>query len=299
MAVNLLNQNDLGKVWKEIIIDNESFIICVTKEHNAWKILLSNFKEIWSECLTDEKILNRSKELNSMLIIDDSELMEVVLDTLTNIPKYVDKPSKDHIKLLKNFEGGGFKFEINLSKGTTEEYWDNITRPLCLSSVELIRRQNILLDLIKKKDQEIAEYKAEGAELIRKNIETEVFNENQLNTHSIKIDESNYADPFQKVIEFYNKTIFKNDVKIEGNSVGLKNPIKQERQSISDIPQSSGCNITILKEETDNELGKSSFQSGNSSKSKRGKRNKISNMNIVPIVIPSKRNKNSITDNIL
>ncbi|XP_015172926.1 PREDICTED: non-homologous end-joining factor 1-like [Polistes dominula] len=295
MAINLLNQNDLGKVWKEIIIDNESCIICVTKEHNAWKILLSNFKEIWSECLTDENILNRSKELNPILIIDDSELMEVVLDTLTNIPKYADNPSVDHIKLLKNFEGGRFKFVINFSKGTTEEYWDNITKPLCLSSIELIRRQNILLDLIKKKDQEIAEYKAEGAELIRKNIETKVFNENQLDTHAIKIDESNYVDPFQKVIEFYNKTISNNYVKIEGNSVRSKNSIKQERQSIPDILQSSGSNVTIIKEETDNELGKS----GNNSKSKRSKKNKISNMNIVPIVIPSKRNKNSVTDNIL
>ncbi|KAI4499795.1 hypothetical protein M0802_005051 [Mischocyttarus mexicanus] len=299
MALNL-NQNDLGKLWKKINIDNEYFIICVTKEHNAWKILLSNFKEIWSECLTDEKILSRSKELNSTLIISDNEHMEVVLDVLTDISKYAVKSSVDHIKLLKNFEGGWFKFEINFSKGTTEEFWDNITKPLCLSSVELIRRQNILLDMIKRKDQEIAEYKAEGAELIRKNIETKVFNENQLNTHVMKIDESNCIDQFQSVIEFYNKTISKNHVKIEGNCVASKNEIKQEHQSIPDIPQSSGCNVTIIKEETDNELGKSSLQSSsNSSKNKRNKKNKICNMNIAPIVIPSKRNKNSLTDIIL
>lgn len=60
MAVNL-NRNDLGKIWKKINIQDDPFIICVTKENNAWKILLTNFKEIWSECLTDEKILQKSK----------------------------------------------------------------------------------------------------------------------------------------------------------------------------------------------------------------------------------------------
>lgn len=93
--------------------------------------------------------------------------MEIVLDTLMDIPKYATETSVDRIKLLRNFEGGYFKFEVNFSKGTTEEFWENLTKPLYLSSVELIRRQNILTNLIKRKDQEIAEYKAEGAELVR------------------------------------------------------------------------------------------------------------------------------------
>lgn len=60
MAVNF-NRNDLGKIWKKINIKDDSFVICVTKYKDGWKILLSNFKEIWSECLTGEKILTRSK----------------------------------------------------------------------------------------------------------------------------------------------------------------------------------------------------------------------------------------------
>nr|KAF7409125.1 hypothetical protein H0235_013977 [Vespula pensylvanica] len=259
MAVNL-NQNDLGKIWKKINIQDDPFIICVTKENNAWKILLTNFKEIWSECLTDEKILQKSKKLNSVLIISDNEHIEVVLDTLTDIPKYAVEVSVDRIKLLKNFEGGHFKFEVNFSKGTTEEFWENVTKPLYLSSIELMRRQNILTDLIKRKDQEIAEYKAEGAELIRKNIETKVFNENQLNTHAIEVDENNYIDSFQTVVEFYNKTFSKQSVKIERrNSVVSINAIKQESGSIPD--SSRDYESTITKDEPENICGKSSLQS--------------------------------------
>ncbi|KAL2729656.1 non-homologous end-joining factor 1-like [Vespula squamosa] len=297
MAVNF-NQNDLGKIWKKINIQDDLFIICVTKENNAWKILLTNFKEIWSECLTNEKILTRSKKLNSILIISDNEHMEVVLDTLTDIPKYAVEASVDHIKLLKNFEGGRFKFEVNFSKGTTEEFWENVTKPLYLSSIELMRRQNILTDLIKRKDQEIAEYKAEGAELIRKNIETKVFNENQLNMHAIEVDENNYIDSFQTVVEFYNKTLSKQCVKIEKrNSVVSINAIEQENQSIPDTFRGYEC--TITKDEPENKCGKSSLQSDSNSKSKRDKKNKISTINIAPIVIPSKRSKDSVTDIIL
>lgn len=42
-----------------------------------------------------------------------------------------------------------------------------------------------------------------------------MFNENQLNKHAIEVDENNYIDSFQTVVEFYNKTFSKQSVKIE------------------------------------------------------------------------------------
>lgn len=47
------------------------------------------------------------------------------------------------------------------------------------------------------------------------NIETKVFNENQLNAHQIKVGENNYIDSFQTVVEFYNKTFSEQYVEIE------------------------------------------------------------------------------------
>lgn len=282
MAIHF-NQNDLGKIWKKINIQDSPFIVCLTKEHHGWKVLLTNFKEIWSESLTDEKILERSKKLNPILIISDNEHREVVLDTLSDVPEYVKESSTNVIKLSKSFEGGNFKFEILFSKGTTEEFWENVTKPLYLSSIELMRRQNILLDLVKRKDTEIAEYKAEGAELLRKNIETKVFDEDQLQIHTIGIDERKCIDSFQTVIEFYNKSISKRIVKDE-NEAAVAAGTSEQETSIRMIK------VDPVKEESDDK---------DSLPVRKPKKSKISAVNIVPIVKPSKRNKGSLTNIIL
>lgn len=282
MAIHF-NQNDLGKIWKKINIQDSPFIVCLTKEHHGWKVLLTNFKEIWSESLTDEKILERSKKLNPILIISDNEHREVVLDTLSDIPEYAKESSTNVIKLSKHFEGGNFKFELLFSKGTTEEFWENVTKPLYLSSIELMRRQNILLDLVKRKDTEIAEYKAEGAELLRKNIETKVFDEDQLQMHTIGIDERECIDSFQTVIEFYNKSISKRIVKDE-NETAVAAGTSEQETSIRTIK------VDPVKEESDDK---------DSLPVRKPKKSKISAVNIVPIVKPSKRNKGSLTNIIL
>lgn len=92
---------------------------------------------------------------------------EVVANILNNISKYIVEASVEQIKLRAQVEGGSMKFAVYLSKGTNQDFWETITKPLCISSMEIIRQHKVLLDLIKRKDEEIAEYKAEGAELIR------------------------------------------------------------------------------------------------------------------------------------
>lgn len=89
------------------------------------------------------------------------------MNILSNMSEYIVEASIEHIKLRAQIDGGSIKFSVNLEKGTSQDFWKIITKPLYISSMEIIRQHKFLLDLIKKKDKEIAEYKAEGAELIR------------------------------------------------------------------------------------------------------------------------------------
>ncbi|CAL7936103.1 unnamed protein product [Xylocopa violacea] len=97
------------------------------------------------------------------------------------------------------------KFTLNLSKGTVQDFWKIITKPLCVSGNEIIRQHQLLLDLIKKKDEEIAEYKAEGAELLRKHIETKVFTEEQFKTGNLNPNTIDCTNAFQGLVNFYNE----------------------------------------------------------------------------------------------
>lgn len=105
--------------------------------------------------------------MNPLLNVSALNCNEIVRGILNNVSKHVDGASVEQIKLRVRLEGGSLKFALNFAKGSPQQFWEIITRPLCISSMELIRQNKILVDLVRRKDEEIAEYKAEGAELIR------------------------------------------------------------------------------------------------------------------------------------
>ena len=73
----------------------------------------------------------------------------------------------DHINLSKIIEGGIFKFNIELTKASSEQFWEEVTKKLCDSVAVLTHKNKLLTEIIKNKDKEILEYKLEGAQLIR------------------------------------------------------------------------------------------------------------------------------------
>lgn len=109
--------------------------------------------------------------MNPLLNLEAVDWKQMVMDMLSDISKYIHIYTLEHstyrIELRKDQDFVKLRFSLDLLKETPQQFWENVTMPLCLSSMELIRRYEILLDLVKQKDEEIAEYKAEGAELIR------------------------------------------------------------------------------------------------------------------------------------
>lgn len=105
--------------------------------------------------------------MNPLLIIEDISLDRIISDLLNNIIKYATKISTSFIALQNKLDDGIFKFQINLSKSSPNEFFQEITIPLCSSVGELMRKNKILIQEIKKKDEEIIEYRACGAELLR------------------------------------------------------------------------------------------------------------------------------------
>ncbi|XP_078036799.1 non-homologous end-joining factor 1 [Augochlora pura] len=189
--------------WNEVKIDNSVYMISVAEKDNRIEVFLTNFIEIWTEILTDEIILKRCKELNPLLNVDALNYKDIVASILNNVHKYIDEASVERIKLRIQIDRGSMKFLLNLSKGTQQQLWEILTKPLCISFMELNRRHKIILDLIKKKDIEIAEYKAEGVELTRKILQTEVFKEDQLNMTIPVLSMNAYIDVFQESENFY------------------------------------------------------------------------------------------------
>ncbi|XP_033338296.2 non-homologous end-joining factor 1 [Megalopta genalis] len=199
------NQFTQERKWNEVNIGDNVYMISVTEKNNRIEVFLTNFIEIWMEILTDEVILKRCKDLNPLLNVDALNYKDIVASILNNLHTYIDEASVEQIKLRIQIDRGSMKFILNLSKGTQQKLWEIITKPLCISFMELNRRHKIILDLIKKKDKEIAEYRAEGVELTRKNIQTEVFKEEQLKMIIPVPSMNTYINVFQESENFYNK----------------------------------------------------------------------------------------------
>lgn len=109
--------------------------------------------------------------MNPLLSLEAFDWKQLVLDMLNDIPQYMHTNVLDvttyRVELRKEKDFVKLRFSLDLVKGTPQQFWENVTMPLCLSSMELVRQHKTLLDLVKQKDEEIAEYKAGGAQLIR------------------------------------------------------------------------------------------------------------------------------------
>ncbi|XP_054009811.1 uncharacterized protein LOC128893007 isoform X2 [Hylaeus anthracinus] len=221
-----------GLVWNDITIGNDVYVISVTWRNDTVHVFLTNLIELWMETLTNENILDRCRELNPLLDVEVLDYRNVVTNILSNMSKYIVEASIEQIKLRAHVNGGSMKFALHLSKGTPKNFWEIITKPLCISSMEIIRQHKILLDLIKRKDEEIAEYKAEGAELIRKNIETEIFKEECLKTNIFIPNIVKCTNTFQAMVNFYNTLNLSEDNEGTTKSTSIIKDDKMEQSTI-------------------------------------------------------------------
>ncbi|KAL6260767.1 hypothetical protein P5V15_008291 [Pogonomyrmex californicus] len=223
------NRYGEDRVWKNLQINDKNHIICFTKEAESWKVLLTDLIEIWMETLTDETMFHKCQSLNPLLNLDAFDWKQLILDMLNNIPQYVQTNVLEinmyRIELRKDKEFVKLKFSLDLLKGTPQQFWENVTMPFCLSSMELIRQHKILLDLVKQKDEEIAEYKAEGAKLIRKYIATKPFSEELFHIDAVGLIATDFVKTFQSVLHFYNELNLPNmkytktESKVSSNSI--------------------------------------------------------------------------------
>nr|CAD7255931.1 unnamed protein product [Timema shepardi] len=188
--------------------NRENYIIKKISSETNHSIFLSNLSSIWHENLTIETLLERCKELNPC--IDANTPEKLVLHVLS----LVDGSRKDVetiltvlrdnmciIKLNSKLAGVLFTYEFYLEILKGDMLYKELMSPVYMMLLELQSRQQLLINLLKKKDTEITEYKMNGAQLSRKNIETQLFNEQEF---LAKCSETTFSpeimlDPIQHV----------------------------------------------------------------------------------------------------
>ncbi|XP_071639831.1 uncharacterized protein [Temnothorax longispinosus] len=87
--------------------------------------------------------------INLFLTLEAFDCKQLVLDMLNDIPQHVHTSvlgvTAYRIELRRDKDFIKLRFLLDLLKGTPQQFWENVTMPHCLSSIELLCRHKILL----------------------------------------------------------------------------------------------------------------------------------------------------------
>lgn len=173
--------------WKTVQINSTSYIFKVKQigANNQSTCLLSDFKTIWSETIDASKLLDRARDNNPYLDIDESVLKTIscLPDESNTNPLNIELAQCDgalQLK-LKYSSVGKLVFFWNLKKRDVNEFYEEVTKPLLGHVTELRNEATMLRAVITQKDEEIIQYKAElRRNEIRRFPSTKPFDQSQI-----------------------------------------------------------------------------------------------------------------------
>ncbi|KAK2710699.1 hypothetical protein QYM36_012019, partial [Artemia franciscana] len=168
---------------------SESSDLCFkfSSAESSYSISFTNLSCVWKEEKTDDEISQKSENLNPSIEASNKRITSivgsVVNDEKARQSSYVylseDGNRKLVIKMEQRLENLPFVWEFEPELQTKEQLKEDIVLPLLYSLVEMEYRERELIHIIKRKDAEIEDYKATGAKVSRKQLETKPFEESK------------------------------------------------------------------------------------------------------------------------
>ncbi|XP_075971551.1 uncharacterized protein LOC142973587 [Anticarsia gemmatalis] len=150
-------------MWKKC---KDEFYFKFTQDGQSFEISVTDYLTIWTAMFTEKAFIAQLKDSNDGLEIDNNELVQKGLYLLTNwenlqggLSIRKEENGNSLFICLKHKFGYPFRLECKLLKGSSESYFEKVTKPLLKTIGDLRSSQSELRRLLIKKDKEIEEYK--------------------------------------------------------------------------------------------------------------------------------------------
>ncbi|XP_041458379.1 non-homologous end-joining factor 1-like [Lytechinus variegatus] len=232
--------------WLPFTIEGNHLLVKSLFTQTSFTVLVYDYTTMWIEQGNREVVLNTAKVCNPSVEAPLSELLQHLSDLLQEVKQsvkynleYKEKDrTKERLKIhltSKLPQGVPFKWTLSLSKATDEMAASHLTNPLLILVSELMRREKELHRLIKKKDDEIEDYKMAGAKVSRKNKLTPVFEGKSFNQDMIgsKAFRTEIVNNGERAFIDQGQDLYK-EVMI--TRAWLKRPLDAEEVSDDEIP---------------------------------------------------------------
>uniref|UniRef100_A0A1B0C606 Non-homologous end-joining factor 1 n=1 Tax=Glossina palpalis gambiensis TaxID=67801 RepID=A0A1B0C606_9MUSC len=180
-------------MWKKLeISEHNYFINCASTGNENITCVLLSINNCWFATLTEHEIKQKVKLLNKRIEYNEfvkntllnSDLEQASIEELAEA-NISDGLSKRLLKLKYRVEELPFKFEWSLTQACTEEFHRNFFIPLLLTANACKQQMQELKSIIKKKDEEIKQYRREGFILHRTTVITRPFDADEFDNKCI------------------------------------------------------------------------------------------------------------------
>ncbi|KAJ6635370.1 hypothetical protein Bhyg_13955 [Pseudolycoriella hygida] len=145
--------------WRTIVIaeTNQTFVISIASTSTGSFVFnLSDFKELWLERIEWQEILCRAKSENPFMNVDDDEnALEQTIFSLANQYTFSFNGNERLLKAKYYIGGVPFHFQWKLMKSSSDQFFEEITKKLLVTLLNVEDQRNELIAIVKRKDVEI------------------------------------------------------------------------------------------------------------------------------------------------
>ena len=177
----------MQSTWKRLTEGGTTYFMKRNIGENSLKVVITDLIYVWVRKYTIDEVRCICEELNPLIEFDEEVIVKKVWPLFDEIVQNQDNSKSSSVevtvlgdeslqlKIRTEIDGVAFKFALNAVKESPLVFFKEVTQSIVSSAEELLFRQDLLCSLLEKKDDEISQYKLEGASLSRRNVETQYF----------------------------------------------------------------------------------------------------------------------------
>ncbi|XP_063377212.1 uncharacterized protein LOC134664470 isoform X4 [Cydia fagiglandana] len=247
-------------MWHNIQED-PPYLLLSKEVIKSYEIYVTDYISIWFVYFKKNDFLECLKDSNFGLEVEPEELLQKgakLLKQPTNLRKLEVKKNVStlEISMTKLFEYP-LQLKLKLTEGSKEMFFQNVSYMLLKTVADLKTSQQELRDLLKKKDDEIEEYKSEGKEIALRYLKTKQFNdEEHMRQHQVDKECADLLNIPNTLLDKIAAATHRNEAIERENLENLN--IKQEPTTPS-VSQSAPCISSDVKIEPKIEPQNNSF----------------------------------------
>lgn len=163
-------------------VGSDGYAARFESDEENYVIYLTDMASLWCQQQTAAEIMKRCQDLNPLIESTSKGLIRQLRAMLANNPEshnlHVDSNNQTAIlKIESRLESNiPFIWQFDLSLEKADQFRSFVIRPLLAMLSEAASIEDELCNIIRSKDKQIDDYKASGASVSRRHLETKEFN---------------------------------------------------------------------------------------------------------------------------